>query len=300
GESLLTVSAQTSASTVKSSSPAIVDAVTAAAGPAQHLQPLTIPPHTERAAALSSPTSLQVPSGSADGLGGKQKSFQWRDLLSPEFYPEVTVRRSIFFLLWTIPHIVIIVYFVVAIQAPLESRMNKASKASILFDMAAILVFMSPTFLSLLRHTFLPRFITFEKNIHAHKVAAYTLLFWAAVHIGIHYQRFINQAKPAVKNGRVVPGVPMHVNLFEKMTGKTGHTMMFSFLVMAVAAIKPIRKRYFELFYYTHHLFILNIVLLHVHFENHTTYKYISGPLALYCVDRLYRNLRSAFARSSI
>ncbi|KAJ2464906.1 hypothetical protein EV174_006738, partial [Coemansia sp. RSA 2320] len=55
--------------------------------------------------------------------------------------------------------------------------------ASILFDVAAIMVFMSPAFLMLLRRMFSPRFIAFEKNIHAHKVASYTLLFWCAVHI---------------------------------------------------------------------------------------------------------------------
>ncbi|KAJ1944497.1 hypothetical protein FBU59_002582 [Linderina macrospora] len=62
--------------------------------------------------------------------------------------------------------------------------MSVVTMHGILFDVACIMIFTSPTFLMLLQRTFLPRFIKFEKNIHAHKVAAYTMLFWAAVHIG--------------------------------------------------------------------------------------------------------------------
>ncbi|KAJ1958177.1 hypothetical protein GGI12_004803, partial [Dipsacomyces acuminosporus] len=83
-------------------------------------------------------------------------------------------------------------------------------------------------------------------------------------------------------------------------TGWTGHVLLFSFFILVVTSVKPIRKRFFELFYYVHHLFILNTVFIFIHFNNHYAYKYLSGPVALYCLDRLYRNLRSAFAKSPI
>ncbi|KAJ1953025.1 hypothetical protein GGI12_006106, partial [Dipsacomyces acuminosporus] len=279
--------AQTSTTAVKQS--------TDKAYPSSQLQPLTI---------SAQAGSCDTPSPSSPGVyneyGMRNRRFQWRDLLDPEFYPEITIRRTVFFFIWTIPHIIVCSYFGTDTSRDLSRRMSRASMRCILFDIAAILVFMSPTFLMLLRRTFLPRFITFEKNIHAHKVAAYTMLFWAAIHIGIFYNRYIDASKPTVKKGKVVPGVPLRYNLFEKKTGWTGHIQMCSFFVLAIMAIKPIRKRYFELFYLTHHLFILCIVFLFIHHDNNLTYKFLSGPLALYCVDRLYRNLRSAFARSSI
>ncbi|KAI8317939.1 hypothetical protein GQ54DRAFT_130312 [Martensiomyces pterosporus] len=182
-ESLLTVTAQASASTVK---PVSFPEPKHTASPklTPELEPLTIPPHSTDSHGFPSPTSSQTSSSGIDGMGTKQRSFQWRELLDPEFYPEITIRRTLFFFVWIVPHIIITTYFAVITPAPLVNGMNMASKVSILFDMAAILVFMSPTFLMLLRYTFLPRFITFEKNIHAHKVAAYTLLFWAATHVG--------------------------------------------------------------------------------------------------------------------
>ncbi|KAJ2158431.1 hypothetical protein GGF46_003782 [Coemansia sp. RSA 552] len=117
---------------------------------------------------------------------------------------------------------------------------------SILVDLAAMFVFMSPTVILLLRRTFLPRFIAFEENIHAHMIASVTMIFWSAVHTG------------------------------------------------------PVRRRLYEVFYYVHHLFLVFTVALFLHHYNHMTYKYLSGPIALYGVDRLYRVLRSLFAKSPI
>ncbi|KAJ1949450.1 hypothetical protein FBU59_001141, partial [Linderina macrospora] len=61
-----------------------------------------------------------------------------------------------------------------------------------------------------------------------------------------------------------------------------------------------VRRRQFELFYYVHHLFLVAVVFLFIHRGNQLTYKYLSGPLALYFLDRLYRNLRSIFGKSPI
>ncbi|KAI8326031.1 hypothetical protein GQ54DRAFT_301391 [Martensiomyces pterosporus] len=265
--------------------------------PATQLQPLTIPAQSRN---YDAPSSSPSASDFGKAYAEEKRRFQWRDLLDPEFYPEITIRRTVFFFIWTIPHIIICSYYGSDTKRPLIKRMNRTAMTSILFDVAAILVFMSPTFLMLLRRTFLPRFITFEKNIHAHKVASYTMLFWSAMHIGIYYNRYINATKPSMKKGKLVPGTPLRVNLFEIKTGWTGHVLMFSFFVLVMASIKPIRKHFFEVFYYIHHLFILNIVFLFIHYDNHLAYKYLYGPVALYCVDRLYRNLRSIFGKSPI
>ncbi|KAJ1721200.1 hypothetical protein LPJ53_004253 [Coemansia erecta] len=233
----------------------------------------------------------------------EKRSFNWRRLMDPEFYPEVTIRRSVFFFIWTIPHIIICAYRGSNKKRNLANQMNQTSMACILFDLGAILVFMSPTFLSLLRRTFLPRFITFEKNIHAHKVASYTMLFWSAIHIGYYYNQYIGQTKPGMKRGRPSNGTPLVENLFKIKTGWTGHVLMFALFLIVVTAIsmyKPIRKRLFEVFYYAHHLFIVYIAVMFIHHRAYMTRKYVSGPLALYCVDRIYRNLRSAFAKSPV
>ncbi|KAJ1955583.1 hypothetical protein GGI12_005526, partial [Dipsacomyces acuminosporus] len=201
------------------------------ANPRSQLQPLSIPAQAD---------TYGTPSPSSPDLdneyGTKRRRFQWRDLLDPEFYPEITIRRTIFFFIWTIPHIIICSYYGADTRRALKKRMNVTSMRCILFDVGAILVFMSPTFLMLLRRTFLPRFISFEKNIHAHKVASYTMLFWSAIHIGIYYDRYIEATHPSMKKGKMVPGVPLRRNLFEIKTGWTGHVLLFSFFILVVTS----------------------------------------------------------------
>ncbi|KAJ1955040.1 hypothetical protein EC988_002103 [Linderina pennispora] len=118
-----------------------------------------------------------------------RRGFQWSNLANPEFYPEITLRRAAFFFIWTIPHIIITAYNGSITSNKLIDRVRLSSKNCILFDMASILVFMSPTFMLLLQRTFLPRFVKLEKNIHAHKVASYTLLFWSALHVEVVRRR---------------------------------------------------------------------------------------------------------------
>ncbi|KAI9480035.1 ferric reductase NAD binding domain-containing protein [Coemansia mojavensis] len=173
-----------------------------------------------------------------------------------------------------------------------QKFLNRCAMSSILFDTAAILVFMSPTAILLLRRTFIHRFITLEKNVHAHKVAAYTMVFWSAVHIGIYYHKYITRLHHN--------HVPLVVNLFYKKTGWTGHVLMFSLFLMLLTAIAHVRRYFFEVFYFMHHLFVVFVVFLFLHHGNRTAYKYLSGPLALYLVDRLYRIIRSIFGRSPI
>ncbi|KAJ2830962.1 NADPH oxidase 3 [Coemansia furcata] len=98
----------------------------------------------------------------------------------------------------------------------------------------------------------------------------------------------------------MVPGVPLKVNLIDKLSGWTGLVLLLVFFLLITTSIKPIRQRLFEVFYFIHHLFILCTVFLFIHGDNKRASKYLSGPIALYCADRLYRNLRTAFAKSPI
>ncbi|KAJ2907089.1 hypothetical protein GGI21_003952, partial [Coemansia aciculifera] len=224
----------------------------------------------------------------------------WQRFSDPESYPEITIRRAVFFFIWTIPHIIICAVNGSNTGIKLVKRMNRTAMSCVLLDVAAILVFMSPTLLMLLRRTFLPRFITFEKNIHAHKVASYTMLFWALVHVGIYVQRYSEEAKPHLVKGKMVPGIPFNENMYSRPTGWTGVVLVHSFVLLVATSIKPIRQRLFEVFYYIHHLFILCTVFLFIHGDNKRAYKYLTGPIVVYCADRLYRNLRTAFAKSPI
>ncbi|KAJ2355185.1 NADPH oxidase 3, partial [Coemansia sp. RSA 2611] len=75
--------------------------------------------------------------------------------------------------------------------------------------------------------------------------------------------------------------------------GVTGQLMWMLFLLMGLAALPFVRRLYYEAFYYVHHLYLVNIVLLYVHSQNGLAIRYVTGPLAVFVCDYLYRSVRS-------
>jgi len=61
---------------------------------------------------------------------------------------------------------------------------------------------------------------------------------------------------------------------------------------MAVTAFEPIRRHYFELFYYTHSI-LLYLVVIFAMMHSKTAFWLGIGPAALYMLDRVFRFVRS-------
>ncbi|KAJ2904323.1 hypothetical protein GGI21_004309, partial [Coemansia aciculifera] len=127
--------------------------------------------------------SPSMSSGSAEIASLEPRANGWHKIANAERYSELTVRKGTAVLVWTIPHVIILAYNLAQHQIDLQTRIDGAARSCILLDVAAVLLFMSPAFIMLLRRTFLPRFVSLEKNVHAHSAASYTLLFWTIVHI---------------------------------------------------------------------------------------------------------------------
>ncbi|KAJ1651021.1 hypothetical protein GGF38_005687, partial [Coemansia sp. RSA 25] len=80
---------------------------------------------------------------------------------------------------------------------------------------------------------------------------------------------------------------------WEDRLGITGQLMWMFFMFIGLAALPVVRRVCYELFYYVHHLYLVNIALLYLHSENGKAIRYISGPLAIFVLDYFYRCLRS-------
>ncbi|KAJ2485962.1 hypothetical protein IWW47_005524, partial [Coemansia sp. RSA 2052] len=211
--------------------------------------------------------------------------------------PELTLRRVFFVGLWMSIQALVLVYKWVTVHQKTQSILTGFSSAAIacmMVSYGAIFLFMSPTLLELLRRTFISRYVVIEKNVHAHKTAAYTFLFWMVAHIVVYYYKFHGVA--ANSKG----GVTFSYMLFKTMVGKTGHAMLFLFFALCVASIPVVRRRLHEVFYLMHHMFIPTTVLLFIHGSNKSFPYYIAGPGAIYVIDRLYRLVRSRFRHPRI
>lgn len=67
-----------------------------------------------------------------------------------------------------------------------------------------------------------------------------------------------------------------------------GVIVLFVGLLMWVTSLNPVRKRYFELFYYTHHLYMIFIIVLALHVGD-SVFSCAAGGIFLFILDRFLR-----------
>ncbi|KAJ2828870.1 hypothetical protein IWW50_001158 [Coemansia erecta] len=210
--------------------------------------------------------------------------------------PDITLRRTLFIGLWIAVQVIVMVYKWVSVGKVKGSLggFSAAAMSCLMVSISAIFLFMSPTLLELLRRTFVSRYVAIEKNIHAHKIAAYTMAFWTIAHIVVYYYIFHGAA--AKSQGKVT----FSDKLFGTRVGKTGHAMLFLFFFLFATSIPVVRRRFHELFYWMHHMFVPCVILLFVHAGAESFQWYILGPGSIYVIDRAYRFIRSRFKRPRI
>lgn len=131
-------------------------------------------------------------------------------------------------------------------------------------DVALILLPVCRNFVSLLRQTSLNDFIPFDKNIEFHKLTAWSMVFFTVVHIVAH---MFNFARLAIVTGNTA-GERFKIFLLTNFTtgpGATGWVMTAILGVMVWFAVERRRRANFELFWYTHHLFVLFFICWQLH-----------------------------------
>ncbi|KAJ1947275.1 hypothetical protein GGF37_000577 [Kickxella alabastrina] len=256
----------------------------ASGGSSQHIP---VPVVTRRASVLTRNRAFDSQKSGDRGSRGSRRSC---------LMPDIALRRVLFIGLWVAIQAIVLAckWTQVAAKSGALTGFARAGMSCMMVSLSAVFLFMSPTLLELFRRTFISRYVLIEKNIHAHKIAGYSFLFWAIAHVATYYYIFNNVSKKS--NGKVT----LTSKLFGSMVGKTGHAMVFLIAFMFVSAIPVVRRKFYEVFYWMHHLFVPIIIILFVHGSAKSFQWYIIGPGAIYTIDRVYRLLRSRFANPRI
>ncbi|KAJ1943460.1 hypothetical protein FBU59_002905 [Linderina macrospora] len=210
--------------------------------------------------------------------------------------PDITLRRVFFITLWLLLQAIVMGYRWAKVSKK-GGHLNgfaDGTMCCLMFSFAMIFIFMSPTLLELLRRTFISRHISIEKNIHAHKIASYSVAIWGIAHVATFYYKFNLTAKKS--GGKVSLGT----KLFGSRLGVTGHLLWFSFFFIYVTSAPLVRRRFHEVFYYTHHLFLAIVPLLFLHGSAASFQWYFVAPGSIYVLDRMYRLMRSRFRHPKI
>ncbi|KAJ9049268.1 hypothetical protein DSO57_1026499 [Entomophthora muscae] len=136
--------------------------------------------------------------------------------------------------------------------------MARGTSLPIEINTAVILLPMCRSIISLLRSTPLSHVIPFDKNKTFHKLTAWTILFFSLVHTIAHFVNFYKlQFLP---NGR-----SWFFYTFATGPGLTGVLMLVALLAISATSITSVRRKNFELFWYTHHLFALYFMMYSIH-----------------------------------
>jgi predicted ferric reductase len=146
-----------------------------------------------------------------------------------------------------------------------------------------------------------------DKNISFHKGIAWTIAALATVHICSHYYNYYSISSgdlQALKNIRLVPGDaganPTPNDLaFTSLPGWSGHLVTVIMLFMYTTAVSGVRRPMFEVFWFTHHLFILFFGILCFHgaggiLEPPNFWCWFIGPGVLYLIERIIRLVRGS------
>ncbi|CAB3980388.1 NADPH oxidase 5 isoform X1, partial [Paramuricea clavata] len=160
------------------------------------------------------------------------------------------------------------------------------------FNSMFILVLMMKGLLTWVRSTRFGKFFPIDQHIIFHKCVAGVILFQSVLHFIGHLGRYITTDPPSGK-----PKFEVWEYMFTTRTpegwvngsaGITGVLLLIILVVMSILSQPSVRKRgFFELFYYTHHLYIVWWVLLILHAPNF--WKWFIGPAVLYFAERILR-----------
>ncbi|XP_070567418.1 cytochrome b-245 heavy chain-like [Ptychodera flava] len=131
-----------------------------------------------------------------------------------------------------------------------------------------------------------------DKNIAFHKAVAYMICFHSALHVGAHFFNFDGYLDahsseegslafrltklPTQPNGtwvnpirsvnQALPfGLPLIEETMVTIAGVSGVVITVALVVMVTSATETIRRSYFEVFWFTHHLFVIFFAGLVVH-----------------------------------
>uniref|UniRef100_A0A669D4U6 NADPH oxidase 1 n=1 Tax=Oreochromis niloticus TaxID=8128 RepID=A0A669D4U6_ORENI len=191
----------------------------------------------------------------------------------------------------------------------------RAPAAVLNFNCMLILLPVCRNLLSLLRGSFVRCSRTMrkqlDKNLTFHKLVAYMIALMTAVHTIAHLfnlERY-NNSRQGVYDElstalsdladtenttylnpiRITNLIPTYFG-FTSIAGLTGVVITLALILIITSSMEVIRRSYFEVFWYTHHLFIIFFAGLVFHGAGFlSTWMYVIGPMVIYICERLVR-----------
>ncbi len=187
-------------------------------------------------------------------------------------------------LIWAAANIALFAWAVARYQqqgAPWMVQIARGGGACLNFNGALILLPMMRRTLTWLRRTWLHHILPVDESIAFHKLVGHAMWGFALLHTAAHFTNYALNTKSFVGS------------LFMTKAGLTGFILLLVFGVMWVCSLEFVRRRgKFELFYWTHILYIAWFALCLAH--GPVFWMWAGVPIAGYLLERLVRLGRRA------
>lgn len=175
----------------------------------------------------------------------------------------------------------------------------RAAAAVIKLNSAVILIPVLRNFLSWVRGTFIGSFLPIDKAIIFHIRIAWVIFCATVLHMLAHYMNFlaIETAPDEVLASVGIKRATAWQLAYTTLPGITGHVVFFCMIFMYTSAMRSVRRKHFEAFWYTHHCFIIYYCLISIHgasalLEIPTFWLWIILPFFAYVAERIIRFAR--------
>lgn len=180
---------------------------------------------------------------------------------------------------------------------------SRASALVLSFDCAALLLGVCRNVIRVMRQSSLNRWIPFDDNIYFHRWTAYSMLAFTFIHVNGHVFNFY-AIEDVARIQAVLPFKAWQLH-YTTYAGITGHVMLLACFLIYTSAKRQVKAKNFELFWYTHHLFIVFYIALFLHSfgcfvksgqgkcKGMNSNYYTVPAFSLYVVERLVREYRS-------
>jgi hypothetical protein len=170
-----------------------------------------------------------------------------------------------------------------AAGAPLAVQIARGAGACLNLNGALILLPVMRGWLTRLRRSPLAFLLPLDQHIDLHKALGHVLLGFSLLHSAAHVFNYLSL------------GTPLARSLFGTPAGLSGLALLAAFLLMWSLSTHPIRRsRRFELFFFSHLLYLVWFAVALVHAPNF--WKWALAPLALFAAELAFRRFRASRA----
>ena len=165
------------------------------------------------------------------------------------------------------------------------------------YNVALIVLIINKSFITFLRGIpFIKWIFPIDKNVVFHKYMGIVMFLCGVGHTFAHlfgtYFIFMDMSVETINanwNSRLSNPVTYPKLLFETVPGMTGLILLLGFLLMLLLSRKIVRNKCYELFWYSHHLYIVWLIMMHFHGNGKTYWKWVYGPVLLLVAEKIFK-----------